>query len=286
MNFNGTAGIWRTDCIIDAGNWQDDTLTEDFDLSYRAELKGWKFRYVKDVVNPSELPVQISAYKSQQFRWAKGSIQTAVKLLGRILRSKEAFLTKFEAVIHLTYYSVHPLMLLNILLTLPILGCNLLFNNHLVLIATFVFLSFGTMGPIFFYAFSQFVLERKDWLKRASWVPLMAIVGTGIAVNNSRAFLEAVIGHKSEFVRTPKLGIRKKNEPWRHKRYAMPKSSVVVMVFEAFFALYCGLVIYQAWSLGRFYVIPFFVLYLAAFVYVLFKGFEEIASARSVRQPA
>ena len=275
MNFNGTAGIWRKTCIIDAGNWQDDTLTEDFDLSYRAELKGWRFRYIKDVVNPSELPVIISAYKSQQFRWAKGSIQTAIKLLGRILRSKESFLTKFEAMIHLTYYSVHPLMLLNILLTLPVLGCNLLFFNKAILIPSFTLIAISTMGPIIFYAFSQYALNKKEWMKRILWVPLMVIIGTGIAVNNTRAIIEAIIGKKSEFVRTPKLGIKKRNDKWTNKKYAIHYEDLIVTVMEIGFAVYSFIIILQSLSLKRYYVVPFFLLYCMAFMYILFKEFQE-----------
>ena len=187
MNFNGTGGIWRRECIIDAGNWQSDTLTEDFDLSYRAELAGWHFRYFKDVVNPAELPATVSAYKSQQFRWCKGSIQTAVKLIPRILKADFNKKIKAEAIVHLLNYSVHPLMIINILFALPLLmmdywaGFELYDLSLGVLFGAAAFLSVGTFGPSVFYIYSQRELYP-DWKWKIVWLPFLMMIGTGIAV--------------------------------------------------------------------------------------------------------
>jgi len=277
MNFNGTAGVWRKACILDAGNWQDDTLTEDFDLSYRAELKGWKFHYIKDVVSPSELPVQISAYKSQQFRWAKGSIQTALKLTKRILGSKEPFLTKFEAVIHLTNYSVHPLLLLNILLTLPVLMTDSFFLHNAPVLLVSTVMGIATFGPVLFYSYSQYVLYE-NWRKRMGWVPLMVVVGTGIAVNNTKAFLEAVFRKKSEFIRTPKLGIRGKSGSVRNKNYRISNGNLVIMFFELFFLVYCAVCLAVAIDGLRWFAIPFMAIYCLAFGYVFWLDLAEMFS--------
>lgn len=272
MNFNGTAGMWRKKCILDAGNWQDDTLTEDFDLSYRAELKGWKFKYIKDIVSPAELPVQLSAYKSQQFRWANGSIQTGMKLLKKILCARETLPIKLEAVVHLTYYSVHPIMLLNILLTIPALHMSFLFENHVRIFVVATFFALATFGPLFFYGFSQYILY-KDWKKKIRWVPLMMILGTGIAVNNTKAFLEAVFGKKTEFVRTPKLGVRLRGEQWKNKKYKVKVNGLAF--FEFFFTLYSIYGVLISILYRRYFAIPFLLIYAVSFFYVFFIGLTE-----------
>jgi cellulose synthase/poly-beta-1,6-N-acetylglucosamine synthase-like glycosyltransferase len=282
MNFNGTAGVWRKACILDAGNWQDDTLTEDFDLSYRAELRGWKFRFIKDIVNPSELPVQISAYKSQQFRWAKGSIQTALKLTKEILASKEPFLTKFEAVIHLTNYSVHPLLLLNIILTLPVLLTDSFFLHNAPVLLVSTVMGIATFGPVIFYSYSQYVLYE-NWRKRVGWVPFMMIVGTGIAVNNTAACLEAVFRKKSAFIRTPKLGVRGRSVSAGKRTYGISGGGLMVMFFELLLTAYCALCLAVAIDGLRWFAIPFMAIYCAAFGYVFWLGLLEILSQRRPR---
>ncbi len=202
MNFNGTAGVWRRNCIQDAGGWQADTLTEDLDLSYRAQLEGWKLDYRADLICPSEIPNSVSAFKSQQFRWAKGSIQTALKVLPSVLRSKNSTKLKIEALMHLTHYMIHPLLLTNYFI-----GC-LILNNQINLIwpqLEFIFLVIliACAGPTFLYRFSQKTLNKKLPLY---FYPLMISLGCGLAVNNTRGVLEALLGKKSSFVRTPKRG--------------------------------------------------------------------------------
>ncbi len=288
MNFNGTAGVWRKECIYDAGNWESDTLTEDFDLSYRAELKGWEFKYVTDVVNPAELPATVPAYKSQQFRWCKGSIQTAVKLIPAILRSKEPALVKIEAITHLTNYSVHPLMVINILTTLPLLY----FHNHFknfsmpLLFATAFILSIGTFGPISMYIVSQRALY-KDWKRRMLWLPVLTVIGTGIAINNTKAWLEAVLGKKSQFIRTPKMKLEKADDKLTERaKYTSIKMDKLAFL-ELFFAIYIFFTIAVAISVGKAFVVPFLTLYGIGFLYVSFMTlYDPIKQAVLQRRTA
>ncbi|RME90782.1 MAG: glycosyltransferase [Candidatus Hydrogenedentota bacterium] len=278
MNFNGTAGIWRKECIIDAGNWSADTLTEDFDLSYRAELKGWKFKYLTDIINPAELPATVSAYKSQQFRWCKGSIQTAVKLIPKIWKSNENWKIKLEAITHLLNYSVHPLMVINILATLPLLLFNEAYWDVSIktLYAAAFFLSIGTFGPMYFYMISQKALY-KDWKRRIQYLPLLTVIGTGIAINNTKAWLEALIGKKSSFVRTPKLRLEKNTDKVvERSKYTKTKIDKVA-VLEFLMGVYVMLTIAVAIDVKKYFVIPFLVLYATGFFYVsFFTVYEKI----------
>lgn len=218
FSFNGTAGVWRRRCILDAGNWQADTLTEDLDLSYRASLKGWRMKYLRDVVSPAEIPITLQAYKSQQYRWAKGSVQTALKLGRQVLASPRRLFSRFDAFMHLVAYAIHPLILLNILLFIPILlrapGSPLL--SRLIDPLSMLF-SLAMIGPVLFLVYAQRVLYR-DWLRRLRWLPFALILGTGLAVNNTRAVLDALLGRPSEFIRTPKWGVVQRGETRRPPR--------------------------------------------------------------------
>lgn len=271
MNFNGTAGVWKKECILDAGNWSADTLTEDFDLSYRAELKGWKFKYLTDVINPAELPATVSAYKSQQFRWCKGSIQTAVKLIPKIMKSNENWKIKLEALTHLLNYSVHPLMIINILATLPLLLIN---NEYMDISMTTLYgaafvLSIGTFGPMVFYTVSQRALY-KDWLRRIKYLPLLTVIGTGIAVNNAKAWIEAVMGKKSPFVRTPKLRLEKNSDKVTERaKYTKAKIDRVA-ILEFLMGVYVTITIGVAAMIDKWFVIPFLALYALGFYYISF----------------
>jgi len=283
MNFNGTGGIWRRECILEAGNWQSDTLTEDFDLSYRAELAGWRFRYLMDVVNPAELPATIAAFKSQQFRWCKGSIQTAVKLIPRILRSRFSPSIKTEAIVHLLNYSVHPLMMINILLALPLLmmdtwsGWSIYDLSMMVLFGAAAFLSLGTFGPAFFYIYSQRELYS-DWFRRIIWLPVLMMIGTGIAINNTRAFLEAILGIQSAFKRTPKYRIENKKDRLAERmRYKLPFDRLIVLEF--FMGCYCLLCVIVSIWYERLFIMPFMLLYAAGFFYIGIKGILESVSS-------
>ena len=211
MNFNGTAGVFRKEAIIDAGNWHGDTLTEDMDLSYRMQLCGWECRYLIDLVAPAEIPGDLNAFKSQQFRWAKGSTQTAIKLMPRIWRSSFRPFAKFQAFMHMSHYIIHPLML-----TLAILAPFLLLQKTQFLTGI-GFLCFGGLlllsctGPSRMYLIAEHALGR-PYRRTLFLLPFMVCFGCGLAINNSRAVIEALLGKTSTFVRTPKSGglIRKR----------------------------------------------------------------------------
>ena len=207
MNFNGTAGVWRKKTIEDAGGWQSDTLTEDLDLSYRAQLRGWELCFAPSVVCPAEVPVTINAFKSQQHRWAKGSIQTAKKNLVQLFRADISFLVKIQAFLHLTHYMVHPLMLTVVLTSIPMLYSQWFFDHLAFPIMVFTLLCLATCGPSTMYLFSQRVLYP-DWKRRIKYLPFLMCLGTGIAVNNTKAVLEALLNIESGFIRTPKYGIQ------------------------------------------------------------------------------
>jgi cellulose synthase/poly-beta-1,6-N-acetylglucosamine synthase-like glycosyltransferase len=267
MNFNGTAGIWRKKTIEDAGGWQADTLTEDLDLSYRAQLKGWKLKFVSDVVCPAEIPVTINAFKSQQHRWAKGSIQTAKKNLGRLFRSDLSLLVKFQAFMHLTHYMVHPMMLLVVLTSIPMLYSQWFFDSLAYPIMIFTLLCLATCGPSSMYVFSQRVLY-KDWKSRIKVLPFLMCLGTGIAVNNTRAVLEAFLNIESGFIRTPKYGIKKREDSWKSKHYSIPLNAISILEF--FLGLYSlsGLTLFLFFS--KYLVSPFLLIYSLGFFYVFF----------------
>ena len=218
FNFNGTAGIWRKACIGDAGGWQHDTLTEDLDLSYRAQMAGWKFIYLPNVVAPAEVPVTVNAWKSQQFRWAKGSVQTARKLLPRLLKSDLPLGVKAEAVLHLCANTSYLLMALLALLVFPaVLSRQDMGWYRLVLVDLPLFAS-ATAVVSRFYIHSQKQIYP-DWATRLKYIPCALALGMGISLNNARGVIEALVGHQTEFKRTPKFSVTSHWDTWRDKRY-------------------------------------------------------------------
>jgi len=266
FNFNGTAGMWRVATISDAGGWQHDTLTEDMDLSYRAQLKGWEFVYLFDTVSPAELPVEMNSFKSQQFRWAKGSIQVAMKLLPTIMRAKVPLRVKIESFFHLTNNFAYPLLLLLSLLLLP----NLLVRtNHgvreVLLLDLPLFLG-TTMSVISFYIVAQREVLPRGWRERIKYLPLMLSVGIGLCINQTRAVVEGVVGKESEFVRTPKHGVSARGENWTAKKYRAVKS--LVPFFEIFMGLYFAVTLAVAFRGGHFISMPFLLLFLVGYLYV------------------
>ena len=267
FNFNGTAGIWRRCAIDDAGGWSHDTLTEDMDLSYRAQLRGWNFVYLPEVVSDAELPVEMNSFKSQQFRWAKGSIQVAKKLLPTILRSDVPFGVKMEAFFHLTNNFAYPLLLLLSILLLP----NLLVRTHhgwreVLLIDLPLF--FGTTLSIAsFYLTSQREIDAKTWTRAFRRLPLVMSLGIGLCINQTRAVLEAVFGSTSgEFVRTPKHGVVQHFEAWTAKRYRASKT--LIPLVEVLFAVYFLAAIVLAALGGHWASMPFLALFCLGFAYV------------------
>jgi cellulose synthase/poly-beta-1,6-N-acetylglucosamine synthase-like glycosyltransferase len=220
LNFNGTAGMWRRACIEDSGGWQADTLTEDLDLSYRAQLCGWRIAYLPHVVVPAELPAQISAFKRQQARWAQGSIQTALKLMGPLFRSDQSWRLKLEAALHLTGYLVHPLMLMVILLTLPMSA------SRSWIVVGLPWLMLTAAGPPLLYIIAQLAPENGG-RRRLRYVPLLTMLGMGLSLNNTGAVLRALLGVQQEFQRTPKFDLRRSADMWVGSVYALQKGWLV-----------------------------------------------------------
>jgi len=272
MNFNGTAGIWRKTTIEDAGGWQADTLTEDLDLSYRAQLRGWKLKFVSDVVCPAEIPVTINAFKSQQHRWAKGSIQTAKKNLGQLFKSDLSLLVKFQAFMHLTHYMVHPMMLLVVLTSIPMLYSQWFFDSLAYPIMIFTLLCLATCGPSSMYLFSQRVLYQ-DWKSRIKVLPFLMCLGTGIAVNNTKAVLEAFLNIESGFIRTPKYGIKKRDDSWKSKHYSIPLNTISILEFLLGLYSLSGLILFLFFS--KYLVSPFLFIYTSGFFYVFFLSVKH-----------
>jgi cellulose synthase/poly-beta-1,6-N-acetylglucosamine synthase-like glycosyltransferase len=265
INFNGTAGVWRRACIDDAGGWQGDTLTEDLDLSYRAQLRGWRIAYLPDVVVPAELPAQISAYKRQQARWAQGSIQTALKLTRALLRSGQPWSVKAEGMVHLTSYMVHPLMLLTLLLTLP-----MSFSHSWVLAAS-PWLMFTAAGPPLLYAIAQ-VVQGKERRRHVILLPLLVLLGIGLAVSNTAAVLRAVLGTPSRFQRTPKFALRERADAWVKSNYALMGDPLLLGEL-AMGVLALGLLIVPSTDLG---FVPWLIMYLGSFGFVATLGLSQL----------
>ncbi len=266
FNFNGTAGIWRREAIVDAGGWSHDTLTEDMDLSYRAQLRGWKFIYLKDVVSPAELPVEMNSFKSQQFRWAKGSIQVAKKLLPTIWRANVPLGVKMEAFFHLTNNFAYPLLLMLSILLLPNLLVRTAHGWREVLLIDLPLFFGTTLSIATFYITSQREIHR-DWRQTLRRLPLMMSLGIGLCINQTRAVFEALLGRSSgEFIRTPKHGIMRRFEGWTAKKYRSSRS--LVPIVEVIFAVYFAGATVMAMFTGHYVSLPFLALFGLGFAYV------------------
>ena len=273
MNFNGTAGIWRKECIDDAGGWHTSTLVEDLDLSYRAQMKGWSCLFLPDIVVDAELPVQMNGAKRQQFRWAKGSIQCAVKLLGDILvKRKIAFDTKLQAFIQLTRHVVFPLMLLQFLL-LPILLASEV-NLYIVsLLPALTLATYLAMGPGAYVLVIHSMYKGTTWKDKVKALPYLLIYSIGMSVNNSVAVFDGVIGKKNEFLRTPKYGIIKNDDDWRDKAYNLPFTKTTLL--EMFFAVYGILGIFIAIFSNNPIFAPIIGLQTVGFFYIALMSFSH-----------
>ena len=211
FNFNGTAGIWRRTCIEDAGGWQHDTLTEDLDLSYRAQLCGWRFVFLPDAVSPAELPVEMAAFKSQQHRWAKGSIQTARKLLPRILTSELPAAIKLEATAHLLANLGYVMMVLLALLVVPAVWLRSGLAPWTIAAVDLPIFTLSTLSVVGFYCVAQ-SQTLGSWRGLARRIPFLMAIGIGLSITNTRAVLEALAGRRSPFLRTPKYNLRSRRE--------------------------------------------------------------------------
>jgi cellulose synthase/poly-beta-1,6-N-acetylglucosamine synthase-like glycosyltransferase len=283
FNFNGTAGIWRRTAIHDAGGWQHDTLTEDLDLSYRAQLRGWRFVFLQDLVAPAEVPVEMNAFKSQQHRWAKGSIQTCRKVLPRILRSNLPFGVKAEAFFHLTANFNYLLMCVLSVLMAPSMVIR--FNMgwyEMLLIDVPLFLA-ATASVANFYMVCQRELH-KDWTTRLKYLPFLMSIGIGLTVNNTRAVLEALFRRESEFARTPKYRIEAQADEWIGKKYR--QSVVVQPMIELALGLYFTATVFYALANGIYGTVPFLVLFQLGFLYTaLLSLVQQFAGEDPVLKP-
>jgi cellulose synthase/poly-beta-1,6-N-acetylglucosamine synthase-like glycosyltransferase len=265
FNFNGTAGIWRRTAIESAGGWQHDTLTEDTDLSYRAQLAGWNFLYLPHIVCPAELPVEMNSFKSQQARWAKGLIQTAIKLLPRILRSDLPLKIKVEAFFHLTANICYPLMIALSFLLLPAMIVR--FNQgwfQMLYIDLPLWLA-STASVSTFYLISQRELYP-DWRVRLKYLPFLMSMGIGLSVSNSKAVMEALLGIKTSFKRTPKYRIENKTDRWVTKKYL--RRTGVLPFLELSLGAYFVLIVFYAFINENYPTIPFLMLFVIGFTYM------------------
>lgn len=265
FNFNGTAGIWRREAIETAGGWEHDTLTEDTDLSYRAQMIGWNFLYLPHIVCPAELPVEMNSFKTQQARWAKGLIQTAIKLLPRILKSSLPLKIKIEAFFHLTANISYPLMIALSFLLLPAMIVR--FNQgwfQMLYIDLPLWLA-ATASVSTFYLVSQRELYP-DWRMRMKYLPFLMSVGIGLSVSNSKAVMEALFGIKTSFKRTPKYKIESNTDSWATKQYL--RKTGVMPFLELSLGLYFALVVFYAFNNENYPTIPFLMLFVVGFTYM------------------
>ncbi len=280
FNFNGTAGIWRRQAIEDAGGWEHDTLTEDLDLSYRAQMRGWKFIFLPQFTAPAEIPVDINAFKSQQSRWAKGSIQTCKKILPRVLASDLPMPVKVEAFFHLTANIAYPLMIVLALALFPALIIR--FHQgwfELMLLDLPLFMA-ATFSVSSFYVVSQKEIYP-DWKSRVKYLPFLMSLGIGLSVSNAKAVIEAIIGRESSFVRTPKFSVCGQTDNWREKRYRI--SSGVLPMIELALGTYFFLLILYAIQIGIYGTIPFLILFMNGYLYTGFMSvFQRWYLARPV----
>ncbi|GAB4246212.1 MAG: glycosyltransferase family 2 protein [Ekhidna sp.] len=279
INFNGTAGVWRKACIEDAGGWQHDTLTEDLDLSYRAQLKGWKFAYREEIESPAELPVVIPAIKSQQYRWNKGAAETARKTLGKVLRSEIGWKHKVRAVFHLLNSSVFLLLLVAAVLSIPMLYIKE-YNPDLGLIFDFgsIFvIGFLAMGFFYWvaakathpqYTIRYFILN----------FPMFLAFSMGMALHNSIAVIEGYLGIKTPFVRTPKFNIQSKSDTWKHNEY-LNQVLTPTTLMEGLLSIYFVYGIFSGLKLEDYGLVLFHLMLAIGFAYVFFLSVKPIRHA-------
>jgi cellulose synthase/poly-beta-1,6-N-acetylglucosamine synthase-like glycosyltransferase len=264
FNFNGTAGVWRREVIPDAGGWQHDTLTEDLDLSYRAQLRGWRFVFLPDVVAPAEVPVEMNSFKSQQHRWAKGSIQTCMKLLPRILRSNQPLGVKAEAFFHLSANFNYLLMSILSILMFPSMYVRYSMGWTEMILIDIPLFGMATMSFCNFYMVSQRELHS-DWKARLKYLPFLMSIGIGLCVNNTRAVIEAMLGKQTEFARTPKYGIERDSDEWVGKKYH--QSVGIQPIIELALGLYFTATVFYALANGIYGTVPFLMLFQVGFLY-------------------
>ncbi|HEX3435691.1 MAG TPA: cellulose synthase family protein [Pseudacidobacterium sp.] len=265
FNFNGTAGMWRHRTIEEAGGWQHDTLTEDTDLSYRAQLKGWRFKYLQDVECPAEVPIEMTAFKTQQARWAKGLIQTSKKILPKVFASDAPFHTKIEAWYHLTANISYPLMIVLSTLLMPAMIIRFYQGWLQMLLIDFPLFMASTFSISSFYLVSQKELYPRTWYRTFLYLPFLMSLGIGLTVTNTRAVLEALFGIKSSFKRTPKYRVEKRGERSKAAKYR--KRLGIVPWIELLIGSYFALTIWYAISNENYFTVPFLLLFVVGYWY-------------------
>jgi cellulose synthase/poly-beta-1,6-N-acetylglucosamine synthase-like glycosyltransferase len=302
MNFNGTAGVWRREAIEAAGGWHSDTLTEDVDLSFRAQLAGWQALYLPHVESPAELPPQMAAFKRQQARWATGAAQCLVKLGGALLRGRPfggsqetphrdavtggekgegsglsspvSWPARLEGLLHLSVWIAHPMSLALLLLTLPVL------LGHVPMTFNLTAFWMVALGPIFAYALSQRYLYP-DWKRRMLAMPLLALLGTGLALSNTLAIAKGLLGGDRAFRRTPKFNIERRADRWTGNRYVLPFQWVTVG--ELALAAYALATVVVALVMGNYLAVPFLLLYVGGYGYIGLHGLRDAWATRHRR---
>jgi cellulose synthase/poly-beta-1,6-N-acetylglucosamine synthase-like glycosyltransferase len=281
FNFNGTAGIWRKRSIEDAGGWQHDTLTEDLDLSYRAQMRGWRFVFLNEHVTPAELPLEMGAFKSQQHRWAKGSIQTARKLLPGLLASDLPWKVKLESICHLTANVGYLLMVVLALTSVPSIWFRQDVVPWMFALVDLPIFTLSTVSVVAFYV----VAHREatgSWLGSARWVPFMMAIGIGLSINNARAVTEAILGRTSEFKRTPKYNLNA-GENFAARRYRVAVNPDTW--FEFVLALHFGVAILAtAWA-GFWGAVPFLLLFGVGYGYTSLAALVQAARRQKLSPP-
>ena len=265
FNFNGTAGMWRRKAIEEAGGWQHDTLTEDTDLSYRAQLKGWKFKYVQDIECPAELPIEMTAFKTQQARWAKGLIQTSKKVLPLVFRSPVPWRVKMEAFYHLTANISYPLMIVLSTLLLPAMIIRSFGGWFQMLLIDLPLFLASTFSISSFYLVSQKELFPRNWPRTFLYLPFLMSLGIGLTLTNTRAVLEALFGIKSSFKRTPKYRVQSRKDRAFGQKYRRRLGLVpwLELLVGSYFALMC----WYAYSSENYWTIPFLILFVLGYWY-------------------
>jgi len=265
FNFNGTAGMWRRETISSAGGWQHDTLTEDTDLSYRAQMVGWKFKYLQDVECPAELPIEMTAFKTQQARWAKGLIQTGKKILPRVMKSDQPWHTKLEAWYHLTANISYPLMIVLSVLLMPAMIIRSWQGYIQMLLIDLPLFIASTCSVSTFYLVSQKELYPKSWYKTFLYVPFLMALGVGLTITNTKAVMEALFGIKSAFARTPKYSVKKKGEKSQAQKYR--KRLGIIPWIELLIGCYFAWTVYYALSTENYFTVPFLLLFVLGYWY-------------------
>jgi cellulose synthase/poly-beta-1,6-N-acetylglucosamine synthase-like glycosyltransferase len=265
FNFNGTAGVWRRQAIYDGGGWQHDTLTEDTDLSYRSQMTGWRFKYQPEIECPSELPIEMTAFKTQQARWAKGLIQTSIKMLPRIWRSNVPRRIKIEAAYHLTANISYPLMIVMSALLIPAMICRFYQGWFQMLLIDVPLFTASSASIAVFYLASQRELYPKTWMKTFFYLPFLMALGIGLTVTNSKAVIEALLGIKSAFVRTPKYRVEQKGQRSKAAKYR--KRLVLAPWIELLIGCYFLAAIIYTFSNHNYFTAPFLILFVLGYWY-------------------